>query len=129
MMFPAPGGSVLLGVDSTLTAGYVNGLGLVSYNAIAGEDISQITTGLNMALDTAGYATDNIGPGDILILGQGAGSPLELDFSLNADGSGDPGLFGGIDVVPEPAAWSVLLLPLLITLWIGHRKSRGAADA
>ena len=119
---PAPGGSDLLGVNSILSAGYVNGLGLVSYDANAGQDISEITTGLNKALDTAGYATDDVGPGEILMLGQGAGAPLELDFSLQGVGTGDPGLFAGIDVVPEPAAWGVFLLPLLLTLWVARHK-------
>jgi hypothetical protein len=123
---PAPSGSDLLGVDSVLSAGYVNGRGLVSYDATAGEDIAEITNGLNAALDTAGYATDDLGPGDILMLGQGAGSPLELDFSLQGDGTGDPGLFAGLDVVPEPPAWAVFLLPLLITLWLCRRRYLGA---
>jgi hypothetical protein len=119
---PAPGGSVLLAVNSILSAGYVNGLGLVSYDANAGQNISQLTIGLNQALDTAGYATVDIGPGDILMLGQGAGSPLDLEFSLQGVGSGDPGLFVGLNVVPEPAAWGVFLLPLLLTLWVARHK-------
>ena len=73
MIFPAPGGSVLLGVDSILSAGYVNGLGLVWTTRMRVRTFRKLH-GLNAALDTAGYATDYIGPGQIAVV------PQEVDL-------------------------------------------------
>jgi hypothetical protein len=111
---PAPDGSDVLAADAALSAGYVNGLGLVSYDATAGEDIAELTSGLVAALDTKGYDTVEVGPGDILLLGQGAGSPYDLEYSLQPVGSANPGL--GLEiatVVPEPASAVLAAGPLL----------------
>jgi hypothetical protein len=88
---PALNGGRTLGVDAVLSAGYLNGNDLATYDAAAGQNIAQLTAGLDAAMMTDGYlVSDNTSLGEILVDAQNSGEPLDLGFALQAVGNGDP---------------------------------------
>jgi hypothetical protein len=98
-----------------VSAGYVNGLGLLSFTAPAGETISQLASDLNSSLDSAGYLTSMPDATDIIIFGKGAGFPVEFDLLLDSlEAVGDRGISTTLLVFPVPEPASLLL----VTSWL-----------
>ncbi len=125
MLFFDPGlnGETTLAVDSTVTAGYLGGAGLATYDASAGQTIAQLTAGLDNALMSHGYlVSDDLGVGEVTVDWLGAGTPFDLLFSLIPLGAGDPVVFADVAPVPEPAAWQMLPPALLALGWLARRR-------
>jgi hypothetical protein len=110
-----------------INAGYLNGLGLISFVAPADESIFELADVLNFSLDSAGYLTSMPSPADIIVFGRGAGTPTEFDLLVDPlDSVGDRGIETTLLTRPiaEPASLLLAATWLPIFALVNIRRYR-----